>query len=144
MKIKLVLLLFAAGCIAIIITSCQSEGEQMYNRYYTTGTLLYRSHCENCHGVNGEGLNDLIPSFHDSVYLRKNLGNLPCFIKYGLKAQITVGNKTFTGQQMPAQGNLTSIEIAEVLTYVTNSFGNKIGLIDAPKVNNDLAKCDGE
>jgi len=142
MKTKLLLLLFAVGCVVTIVASCQSEDEQMYNRYYSLGSILYQSHCQNCHGVNGEGLSSLIPSFQDSVYLRKNLGSLPCFVKYGLKSQITVSNKTYTGQQMPAQNNLSSIEIAEVLTYITNSFGNKMGLIDAPKVNEDLAKCE--
>ena len=42
---------------------------------------------------------------------------------------------------MPAQDNLSAIEVAEILTYVTNSFGNKLGLIDAPKVNADWSNC---
>ena len=134
------LLIFAIGIIAAVVSSCQSESEMLYNRYYTSGSLLYRTHCENCHGVNGEGLSALIPSLHDSVYLKKNLSKLPCFIKNGLGDPIVVDGKIYNSK-MPAQGNLSAIEVAEILTYVTNSFGNKMGLIDAPKVNADWNSC---
>jgi mono/diheme cytochrome c family protein len=134
------LLLFAIGIITVVVSSCQSESEMLYNRYYTSGSLLYRTHCENCHGVNGEGLSALIPSLHDSVYLKKNLNKLPCFIKNGLGDAIVVDGKIYNSK-MPAQGNLSAIEVAEILTYVTNSFGNKMGLIDAPKVNADWSNC---
>jgi len=134
------LLIFVIGIIAAVVLSCQSESEMLYNRYYTSGSLLYRTHCENCHGVNGEGLSALIPSLHDSVYLKKNLNKLPCFIKNGLGDPIVVDGKIYNSK-MPAQSNLSAIEVAEILTYVTNSFGNKMGLIDAPKVNADWNNC---
>jgi len=137
MKTKLLLLIAAIAC---LLFSCQSEESQTYNRYYSMGSVLYIQHCQNCHGTNAEGLGNLIPPFTDSVFLRKNLAQLPCFVKNGLKDTITVAGKKFSNN-MPAQGNLSSIEIAEILTYVTNSFGNKMGLIDAPKVNADLAGC---
>jgi mono/diheme cytochrome c family protein len=123
-----------------VVTSCQSENGQLFDRYYTSGSLLYRTHCENCHGLNGEGLGALIPSFQDSAYLKKNINRLPCFIKDGLADTITIAGKKFN-TKMPAQNNLSAIEVAEILTYVTNSFGNKLGVIEAPKVNADWASC---
>lgn len=140
MKNIFIYFLFLIACTVITIASCQSENEQTYNRYYSMGSVLYIQHCQNCHGTNAEGLGSLIPPFTDSAYLRKNLDRLPCFIKNGLKDTITVAGKKFSGN-MPAQGNLSSIEIAEILTYVTNSFGNKMGLTDAEKVNGALAGC---
>lgn len=140
MKTKLVLSIFALACVFALIASCQSEEEQTYNRYYSMGSVLYIQHCQNCHGTNAEGLGKLIPPFTDSAYLRKNLAQLPCFVKNGLKDTITVTGKTFSNS-MPAQGNLSAIEIAEILTYVTNSFGNKMGLIAVGKVERDLAGC---
>jgi hypothetical protein len=140
MRLRFLFLFGVMATILGVIASCQSENEQLYNRYYTSGSLLYRTHCENCHGVNGEGLGNLIPSFRDSVYLKQNINKLPCFIKYGLGTPITVTGKLYNSK-MPAQDNLTSIEVAEILTYVTNSFGNKLGLIDANKVNSNLAAC---
>jgi len=139
MKVKLILLL----CFVVvfcIITSCQNEGEMTYNRYYSVGSTIYNSKCQNCHGANAEGLNSLIPPFTDSVYLRKNLSRLPCFVRNGLKDTIVVAGKKFSGI-MPAQISLSPIEIAEVLTYITNSFGNKMGLVDAAMVERDLQGC---
>jgi len=37
--------------------------------------------------------------------------------------------------------DLPPIEIAQVLTYIKNSFGNKQGLVTAEQVNKDLQDC---
>jgi len=41
---------------------------------------------------------------------------------------------------MPAN-DFAPIDIAEVLTYVTNSFGNKMGTIPSEQVDDDLKRC---
>ncbi|WP_448698609.1 c-type cytochrome [Mucilaginibacter sp. AW1-3] len=140
MKVKYIYILLLLTATATFLASCQSESEMTYARYYSVGSTIYSSKCQNCHGTNGEGLSNLIPPFTDSAYLRKNLDNLPCFVRNGLKDTITVAAKKFSGI-MPAQGSLSPIEIAEVLTYVGNSFGNKMGLIDAQTVEKGLSNC---
>ena len=126
--------------IAIVISSCQSEAELTFQRYYTSGQVVYQNRCQNCHGANGEGLGAVIPPLTDSVFLRTNLHRLPCFIKYGVLESLIVHGKSYA-QQMPPQGQFTPIDIAEVLTYVGNSFGNKMGVIEEPGVGEDLGKC---
>ncbi|CAN5119442.1 hypothetical protein BH09BAC6_BH09BAC6_18970 [soil metagenome] len=123
-----------------IIVSCQSEGGLEFDRYYSGGSLLYQSRCQNCHGANGEGLAALIPPLTDSVYLRTNKAGLACFTKNGLKGKITVAGRSFEGQ-MPYT-DMAPIEIAKVLTYVTNSFGNKMGVLTTQQVAEDLKKCE--
>ena len=34
-----------------------------------------------------------------------------------------------------------AVEIAEVLTYINNSFGNKLGVVTTNEVDADLAQC---
>jgi len=128
--------LIAAG----ILSSCDNEAELNFKRYYSSGQVIYQTRCQNCHGNNGEGLGALIPPLSDSVSLKTRLHSLACFVKNGLKHPITSNGKTYS-QPMPAQNDLSSIEIAQVLTYVNNSFNNKLGLIDVQQVNNDLQKC---
>lgn len=142
MKPKLILsLMFLIGVLSITsISSCQSEEDLEFKRYYTSGALLYQSHCQNCHGANGEGLGQLIPPLNDSIYLKNNKSNLACLVKNGLKGQIMVKGKIYNGQMLQ-QDNLTPIEIAQVLTYITNSFNNKLKLIDVQQVNNGLKSC---
>jgi mono/diheme cytochrome c family protein len=140
MKNKIVLFLSVIVVLVIFITSCQSDAELDYKRYYSAGALIYQSRCQNCHGDKGDGLAGLIPPFTDSLYLRTNRKSLACYVKNGLSEAITLNNKTYTGK-MPAQPDFTPVDIAEVLTYVTNSFGNKQGVMDTEQVNANLAGC---
>lgn len=130
------ILVFAA---VILIASCQSEGDLEFKRYYSAGALVYESHCQNCHGANGEGLSALIPPLSDSAYLRKNAVRLPCNLKNGQKGAITIKGRPFD-DAMPANV-LSPVEIAQVLTYIGNSFGNKLNTIDEQSVQKSLAGC---
>ena len=125
--------------IATLCYSCQSDSDVEYRRLYSSGSGLYTLHCQNCHGKNGEGLGLLIPPLNDSTYLKKNDRVLACFINNGLKGPVTVAGKAFDGA-MPA-GELAPIEMAEVLTFVKNSFGNKLGSAGLQQVNDDLSHC---
>ncbi|HTK18134.1 MAG TPA: cytochrome c [Mucilaginibacter sp.] len=135
-RLAVILLAFVA---ILAATACQSDENLEFKRYYSSGALVYQQHCQNCHGDNGEGLSALIPPLSDSTYLRKNLGSLPCYIKNGLKGQVTIKGKTFD-DAMPAN-DLSPVEIAQVLTYIGNSFGNKLNTIDEQSVQMDLAGC---
>ena len=64
---------------------------------------------------------------------------LPCFIKNGIKGNIIISNKVFEGEMHP--NDLAPVEIANVLTYVTNSFGNKFGTIKVQQVQDELGRC---
>ena len=129
----------AISAVIILIAACQNEESIEFRRYYSSGALVYQSHCQNCHGENGEGLSALIPPLTDSAYLRKNETELACSIKFGLKGPITIKGKTFDDAMLA--NDLSPIEIAQVLTYVGNSFGNKLNTINEQRIQADLAKC---
>jgi mono/diheme cytochrome c family protein len=123
----------------VLIISCQSDQQIEFERYFSAGSLTYQTRCQNCHGANGEGLRGLIPPLTDSLFLKFNKSRLACTVKYGLRGKIIVSGRTFEEKMPP--GNLPPIEIANVLTYITNSFGNKLGIINNEQVEGDLAKC---
>lgn len=127
------------GIILLLLISCENESSIEFKRYYSSGALVYQSHCQNCHGAKGEGLSALIPPLTDSLYIRNNRSSLPCFIQSGLKGKITVKGKEFE-DTMPAN-DLTPQQIAQVLTYITNSFGSKLGTVDEQQVEANLEKC---
>ena len=120
--------------------SCQSESELEYQKYYTIGKSIYQTNCQNCHAENGEGLGDLIPGLQKADYLSKNKNKLACLIQNGQQGLIVVNGKFYNGK-MPAQTQLAPIEIAEVITFITNTFGNKQGVYGLEKVTADLSKC---
>jgi mono/diheme cytochrome c family protein len=136
MKLKII---GAISAVIIFIAACQNEESLEFKRYYSSGAVVYQSHCQNCHGDNGEGLSALIPPLNDSAYLKKNKNQLACSIKLGLKGPVVIKGKTFD-DAMPAN-DLSPIEIAQVLTYIGNSFGNKLNTINEQEVQTDLAKC---
>lgn len=127
------------GCM-VLVYSCQNDEDLEFKRYYTSGMLIYQQKCQNCHGAKGEGLSLLIPPLTDSAYLRANKANLACVVKFGLKGLITVNKKAYD-DQMPAQTEAAPVHIAEVLTYINNSFGNKLGVTTTQQVNIDLNNC---
>jgi cytochrome c5 len=137
MKLKVI----CAVCflLAVLIISCQSDEAIEFSRYYSSGSVIYKTSCQNCHGENGQGLAGLIPPITDSAYLKTNKASLACNVKYGLKGKVQLSNKSFDGEMPPV--DLTPIEIAQVLTYVTNSFGNKLGIINGDNVQEYLGKC---
>lgn len=125
--------------LAVMVASCQSEQEIEFNRYYSGGSLVYQQHCQNCHGDKGQGLQSLIPPLTDSTYLKNNKTKLACFVKNGLEGKVTINGRTFDDQM---QGDdLSPLEIAKVLTYITNSYGNKLGTINLEQVQRDLKNC---
>lgn len=138
-KNKLVIFSFLSS-ICGLFYACQSEESITYARYYTAGKKLYESNCQNCHGNDGSGLAMLYPPLNDSTFLKQNKEKLACFIKNGVQGPLQVSGKTFDGQ-MPAQAALSDIEIAEIITYISNSFGNQQGLYPYQSVNQDLKNC---
>jgi mono/diheme cytochrome c family protein len=137
MKIKIIGIVCLLAFFAMIY-SCQSDASIEYSRYYSGGAVVYQNHCQNCHGDKGQGLNSLIPPLTDTILL-KDHNNLSCQLKNGINGKITVGGKAFDGA-MPAS-NLSPMEIAQVITYVTNSFGGKQGLFTADQVQTALTNC---
>lgn len=135
-----ILTLWSGTVIALLADSCKSEGQLTYARYYTNGKELYDIHCQNCHNSDGKGLQSLIPPLTDSAFLRKNKSKLACIIKYGLTTPVVVNGKTYDSQ-MPENSQLPDIDIAALVTYITNSFGNNQGLYDAEEATKDLKNC---
>ena len=140
MRNKACLLLLSLVALFSMFQSCQTEQELNYARYYSNGKMLYEQHCQNCHNSDGKGLGALYPPLTDSVYIKTNKEQLSCIIKYGLKTPVTVSNKLYDGP-MPENTELTDIDLAAIVTYITNSFGNKQGLYDVTNAGNDLKSC---
>jgi len=136
MKWKVIgfLALFVAALIA-----CQNDEDLEFARYYSGGMVIYQSKCQNCHGSDGKGLAALIPPLTNQSRLKANKSSLACLVKYGSKTAINPAAKTFGGE-MPAT-DLPDVDIAKVLTYVTNSFGNKMGTINTEQVEKNLKDC---
>ena len=88
-----------------------------------SGKGVYAGVCLACHMQNGEGITGVFPPLAKSDYLMKDVDrNIKSLIE-GLSGEIKVNGSTYN-QVMPASG-LDDQDIADVLNYVMNSWGNK-------------------
>lgn len=136
------IILFAVFSISIcgIVYSCQNAAEMEQAKYTTGGKDLYIKYCQNCHNANGEGLGELYPALTDSTFLKDNKSKLACIIKNGSNQPMLINGKTYEGK-MPAFQKIENIDIAKIIVYITNSFGNKQGMYTYEQVAKDLENC---
>ncbi|AFL82678.1 cytochrome c, mono- and diheme variants family [Belliella baltica DSM 15883] len=108
-------------------------------QYAIEGKILYENYCGNCHQNDGTGLGKLIPPLKGSDYMKVDIGRTVSIIKNGLKGEIIVNGEIYN-QPMPANSQLTDMEIAKITTYIYNIWGNEEGIIDANQVGRYLKK----
>ena len=126
--------------VGAILYSCQSAGKIEQDMYYTNGRDIYIKNCQNCHGENGEGLADLAPPLTDTIYLKAQRSNLVCFINKGMEGTLTINKKQYEGK-MPSFPELADIDLAQLIVYVTNTFGNNQGMYKTSQVFEDRKNC---
>jgi nitrite reductase (NO-forming) len=88
------------------------------------GEALYTGTCSVCHQGNGTGLPDVFPPLAGSDFLMANKERSIGIVVNGLTGAVTVNGKQYNSV-MPPMSQLTDDEIANILTYVRNSWGNK-------------------
>ncbi len=96
------------------------------------GKNVYESNCLACHQANGEGIPNAFPPLAKSDFLNADHNRAIGILLNGRSGPITVNGKNFDGV-MPAIA-LNNEQIANVLTYVLNSFGNNGGQVTPEQV----------
>lgn len=102
------------------------------------GKMVYDDFCITCHMGNGEGLLGTFPPLAKSDFLMKNRAKSIHAIKYGLQGEITVNGTKYNG--VMANLGLTDEEVADVMNYITNSWGNKNDKLVTEKEVSEIKK----
>jgi len=87
-----------------------------------SGKQIYTKTCFACHQANGEGLANAFPPLAKSDYLNADLKRAIGIVINGKTGEITVNGNKYNS--VMTKQTLTDDEIADVLTYVYNSWGN--------------------
>jgi mono/diheme cytochrome c family protein/glucose/arabinose dehydrogenase len=106
---------------------------------YIKGKEIYarEGFCVTCHQPDGEGLSASgFPPIAGTPWVEGSEERLIKLVLKGLQGPIEVLDKTYGGQvpMTPFEGLLDDEEVAAVLTYVRNSFGNKAPAVTPAKV----------
>jgi nitrite reductase (NO-forming) len=97
------------------------------------GRATYRMICAACHQFSGQGVPNTFPPLAGSDFLKADKARAIGIVLNGLTGEVTVNGQTYRSA-MPPQRQLSDQQIADVLTYVRASFGNKLDAVSAGEV----------
>jgi len=101
---------------------------------YAAGKTAYQANCMACHQQEGQGLPGAFPPLAGSDYLLADKTRAITTVLQGLTGEVTVNGKVYNNV-MPGQHQLDDQTVADILTYVLNSWGNDGGTVVAEEVN---------
>jgi nitrite reductase (NO-forming) len=106
------------------------------------GHAVYTANCMACHQAGGEGIPSAFPPLAKSDYLNADKMRAIKAVTGGLQGPLTVNGKAFNGV-MPAW-TLGDEDVANVLTYVYNSWGNSGKVVTPQEVKAHRAGKKGD
>jgi mono/diheme cytochrome c family protein/glucose/arabinose dehydrogenase len=106
---------------------------------FAAGHAIYyrEGHCATCHQKDGKGLDPAFPPLHNSIFVHGNPDRLIKLSLHGLIGAFELNGKKYDGQvpMTPFGGMLNDKEIADVLTFARNHFGNSAAAITPQQVS---------
>lgn len=92
------------------------------------GKVLFAGTCSTCHQPDGKGMEGVFPPLAGSDFIKANPKRVPEIILHGLVGPVKVNGKDYNSN-MPPMSQLTDDEVANIATYVLNSWGNPGGQV---------------
>ncbi|THU31548.1 cytochrome c [Niastella caeni] len=103
------------------------------------GQEVFNATCKNCHMENGQGMPGIYPPLANSDFLAKDTKRTIDIVLNGINGEIIVNGKIYN-LDMPAHKQLTDQQVADVLNFVRNSWGNKGKAITVAQVKTERNK----
>ena len=114
-------------------TKAAASGTLTQQEQVDAGKVLFTGTCSVCHQANGEGLAGVFPPLAKSDYIAKDVKRIVSTVLHGLTGKVTVNGVDYNSV-MPPMNQLNDDGIANILTYVLNTWGNPGGRITADEV----------
>ena len=131
-------LLLFAYCLLLLINCTPKDPK--FQQYFVEGEQIYLQRCSNCHQKDGKGLGLVYPPLAPSDFMDKNFEAVICLMKNGRQGEMTVNGKVYN-QPMKGIPALTELEIAEIATYLYNTWGRERGLVSVNDAGKILQTC---
>jgi len=125
--------LLAAALALPFIPHIHAEDSAPSAESLSRGQTVYMQVCFACHQPTGQGLPGMFPPLASSDWVAATKPDrIIRMVLHGFTGPITLNGKPFASPAplMPPQGPaLNDTQIADVLTYVRNNFGNKASAV---------------
>ena len=115
------------------ITSAALLKAQSLKASMDRGQKVYEKVCLSCHMADGGGVPHLNPPLSQTSYVLGDKSKIIYIVLHGMTDRIPIEDE-FYSNNMAAHTDLNDQQIADVLTYVRNSFGNKASAVTAAEV----------
>ena len=97
------------------------------------GKQVYLQVCLACHQVDAAGVSGMTPPLIKTTYVLGPKTPLIKIVLNGMTGAVTINGDDFHNVMAP-HSDLTDQQIADVLTYVRNNFGNKASAVTVAQV----------
>ncbi len=98
------------------------------------GKQVYMGLCFACHQPDGKGLPNVFPPLAGSDFMLADRERAIRIVLKGLTGPVVVNGKKFDSAMPPQEAQLTDAQVADVLTYVFNAWGNSGDAFTADQV----------
>ena len=113
--------------------------QSSFQKSKAAGEKVYTKFCISCHQADGGGVPHLTPPLINTSYVLGDKQALINILLNGLK-NVDIDEETYSNPMPPLGGILKDQQIADVLTYVRNSFGNKASAVTVAEVKEARSK----
>jgi uncharacterized protein len=97
------------------------------------GANLYAGRCVACHGLDGQGVEGVFPPLAESEWVVRDPSVPIKIVLHGLQGEITVRGVKYDSI-MPPMPDLSPQDVADVVTYIRQSFGNDASAVTVDDV----------
>lgn len=103
------------------------------------GRKVYTERCLTCHQADGGGVQNMNPPLTKTKWVLGDKTQLIQIVLKGMTAGVEIDGDSYHNV-MASHADLSDQQIADVLTYVRNNFGNKAKAVTASEVKAVRAK----
>lgn len=138
---KVIFVVFVFFIATAFMTQQQKQQPAGLKAAMTRGKAVYETTCLACHQADGGGVPNMNPPLVKTKWVLGDKKALAKIVLKGLQGgEIDIDGDKFHNPMPPQESTLTDQEIADVLTYVRNSFGNKAPMVTVAEVKAVRAK----
>jgi mono/diheme cytochrome c family protein len=133
-------LLFFSLLSVPVITNAQADREgnhcaiskSPYRIAMDSGKAIYASHCVSCHQEDGKGIVSQCPSLNGKLVTGDKRSLIEILITNHVSSEELTDNTS--PYVKPVNPEMSDYEIAYVLTYIRNNFGNRASAVKVSEV----------
>ncbi|SRR6266700_1290227 len=141
---KKILLLFLPVCMLIMAAQTKPKPKSSVPSKTTmaNGKKVFDAQCLVCHQADGGGVPRMNPPLVNTSYVKGSKTKLIQIVLKGMNEEGDIDGQSYSNVMAP-HPELTDQEIADVLTFVRNSFGNKGSVVTTAEVKLERSKLKG-